>query len=55
MAIVIKEIHVKMTVDRSPNVKPEITDDLIRTIRQEVLKEINNQQYTKQPVNRKER
>jgi len=55
MAIVIKEIHVKMTVDRLPNVKSEITDDLIRTIRQEVLKEINCQQYRKQAINRKER
>ena len=55
MAIVIKEIHVKMTVDRLPNARQEITNELIQTVKQEVLKEINYMQLKKQPANRKER
>jgi len=54
MAIVIKEIQVKMTVAHSGD-KAEITEECIRKIKQEVLNEINYLQQKKQPVNRKER
>lgn len=53
MAIVIKEIQVRTTVERS-NRQAEIPEEVLRKLRRSILNEINDS-MRKQVTNRKER
>jgi hypothetical protein len=54
MAIIIKEIQVKISVERE-NRSPDVSDELIRRIKRGVLDEIRYEQQKNKTTNRKER
>ncbi|MDR0687879.1 MAG: hypothetical protein LBF55_04215 [Prevotellaceae bacterium] len=54
MAIVIKEIHVRTSIERA-NRAPGIDDELVRKIKHSVLDELRYSQQKNQTAGRKER
>ncbi|MDR1632367.1 MAG: hypothetical protein LBR97_05770 [Dysgonamonadaceae bacterium] len=54
MAIVIKEIHVRTTVERA-NRTPDVSEGLVRKIKQNILDELRYSQQKNGTTNRKGR
>ena len=51
MTIIIKEIHVKTTVERTPG-KPQLSKEIMSSLKRDILKELKD---SRQAVNKKTR